>query len=145
MTELLAHAKVNLALVVGEKRADGLHPVANVLQRIDLADRLVLEPAAALAVEGFAEDTLVRRALERLAAAAGVEPAWRVRIDKQIPVAAGLGGGSSDAAAALAAANETLARRFPTTPSTSSRPGSVPTSPSSSARARSSPRGPGSG
>ena len=113
MTELLAHAKVNLALVVGEPRADGLHPVANVLQRIDLADRLVLEPSAALAVEGFADDTLVRRALERLAAAAGVEPAWRVRIDKEIPVAAGLGGGSSDAATALRLANGTLAEPLP--------------------------------
>ncbi len=116
MTELLAPAKINLALVVGEPRADGLHPVANVLQRIDLADRLVLEPAAALAVEGFPDDTLVRLALERLAAAAGVEPAWRVRIDKEIPVAAGLGGGSSDAAAALAAANETLAEALPDDP-----------------------------
>lgn len=113
MREILAHAKINLALVVGEPRADGLHPVANVLQRIDLADRLTLEPAGALAVEGFPDDTLVSRALERLAAAAGVEPVWRVRIDKEIPVAAGLGGGSSDAAAALAAASETLPEPLP--------------------------------
>jgi 4-diphosphocytidyl-2-C-methyl-D-erythritol kinase len=106
--EVIAHAKVNLALVVGERRADGLHPVANVLQRVDLADRLTFEQAPRLAVEGFAGDTLVRAALERLAEAAGVRPAWRVRIEKEIPVAAGLGGGSSDAAAALATANAAL-------------------------------------
>ena len=105
-----AYAKVNLALVVGERRPDGLHEVATVLQRIDLADDVALEPAAALEVEGFAEDALVRTALERLGEAAGVEPSWRARIEKRIPVAAGLGGGSADAAAALVQANATLAR-----------------------------------
>jgi 4-diphosphocytidyl-2-C-methyl-D-erythritol kinase len=104
----VAAAKINLALVVGPRRADGLHEVATVLQRIDLYDRLELEPAPALAVDGFAEDTIVREALERLAAEAGVAPAWRVRLAKQIPVAAGLGGGSADAAAALRLANDAL-------------------------------------
>jgi 4-diphosphocytidyl-2-C-methyl-D-erythritol kinase len=79
-----------------------------VLQRISLADRIRLEPADALRVEGFEEDTLVRGALEALAKQVGVDPAWRVEIDKQIPVAAGLGGGSSDAAAAMRLANDTL-------------------------------------
>jgi 4-diphosphocytidyl-2-C-methyl-D-erythritol kinase len=59
-------------------------------------------------VVGFAEDTIVRRALESLAVAARVEPRWRVRIEKRIPVAAGLGGGSSDAATALRLANAEL-------------------------------------
>ncbi len=104
----VAAAKINLALVVGPRRSDGLHEVATVLQRIDLCDRIDLEPAAALAVEGFAEDTIVRGALERLAAAAGVDLAWRVRIRKEIPVAAGLGGGSADGAAALRLANAAL-------------------------------------
>lgn len=108
MIERLAPAKLNLALVVGPTRPDGRHEVATVLQRISLADRIRLEPSSELRVEGFAEDTIVRAALEELAAAAGVEPAWRVEIDKHIPVAAGLGGGSSDAAAALGLANETL-------------------------------------
>ena len=57
---------------------------------------------------GFADDTIVAAALEALAAAAGVEPAWSVRITKTIPVAAGLGGGSSDAASALRLANGLL-------------------------------------
>ena len=113
MTELLAHAKLNLALVVGPTRADGRHEVATVLQRISLADRIRLEPADALRVEGFEEDTLVRHALEAFAPQARVEPGWHVAIEKQIPVAAGLGGGSSDAAAALRLANETLPQPLP--------------------------------
>lgn len=108
MTELLAPAKINLALVVGPTRPDGRHEVATVLQRISLADRIRLEQAPELRVEGFPEDTIVRVALEVLAAAAGVKPKWRVEIEKHIPVAAGLGGGSSDAAAALELANQTL-------------------------------------
>ena len=87
MTELLARAKINLALVVGPTRPDGRHEVATVLQRISLADRIALEASDELRVEGFAEDTLVGRALEALAAAAGTPPRWHVTIDKQIPVA----------------------------------------------------------
>jgi 4-diphosphocytidyl-2-C-methyl-D-erythritol kinase len=108
MTERLAPAKLNLALVVGPTRPDGRHEVVTVLQRITLADRIRLEPSPELSVEGFADDTIVRAALEALAAAAGRQPAWRVEIEKHIPAAAGLGGGSSDAAAALELANETL-------------------------------------
>lgn len=101
-------AKINLALVVGEPQADGRHQVATVLQRIDLCDRIELEPARALSIEGFRGDTLVRSALTALANATGAEPGWRVRLRKNIPVAAGLGGGSADAAAALTLANATL-------------------------------------
>jgi 4-diphosphocytidyl-2-C-methyl-D-erythritol kinase len=109
----IAPAKINLALLVGPQRSDGKHEVATVLQRIDLADRISLEPAPSLEIGGFAEDTLVRDALLVLAGAAGAEPRWSVRIEKQIPVAAGLGGGSSDAAAALQLANETLPAPLP--------------------------------
>jgi 4-diphosphocytidyl-2-C-methyl-D-erythritol kinase len=103
-----ATAKLNLALLVGRKGDDGRHEVCTVLQRIDLADRITVEPSVTLRVSGFAQDTLVRTALARLAERAGVEPRWRARIAKRIPVAAGLGGGSSDAATALRLANETL-------------------------------------
>jgi 4-diphosphocytidyl-2-C-methyl-D-erythritol kinase len=109
-----APAKVNLALVVGPPRDDGKHEVLTVLQRIDLVDRIGLHEAPGLRVEGFDGDTLVRTALEKLAEAARVEPAWRVRIEKRIPVAAGLGGGSSDAATALRLANETLSEPLTT-------------------------------
>jgi 4-diphosphocytidyl-2-C-methyl-D-erythritol kinase len=109
VTTTAAPAKLNLALVVGPRRADGKHEVATVLERLDLCDTIELEPSRELEVEGFADDTIVAAALRALAAAAGVEPDWRVRIEKRIPVAAGLGGGSSDAATALALANPTLA------------------------------------
>jgi 4-diphosphocytidyl-2-C-methyl-D-erythritol kinase len=108
VNERLAHAKINLALVVGPTRPDGMHELTTVLLRVGLADRLQLESAAELTVEGFAGDTLIRRALELVAAEAGTEPAWRVVVDKRIPVAAGLGGASSDAASALMLANEAL-------------------------------------
>jgi 4-diphosphocytidyl-2-C-methyl-D-erythritol kinase len=108
-----APAKINLALVVGPPRADGKHEVATVLQRVDLGDRIAVASAPTLLVQGFGEDTIVREALVRLAAAAGVEPRWQVTITKRAPVAAGLGGGSSDAATALRLANETLAEPLP--------------------------------
>jgi 4-diphosphocytidyl-2-C-methyl-D-erythritol kinase len=108
-----APAKINLALVVGPLREDGKHEVLTVLQRIDLVDRIELEEAAELRVEGFRDDTLVSEALRELAGAAGVEPHWHVQIEKKIPVAAGLGGGSSDAATALRLANESLPEPLP--------------------------------
>ena len=102
MKEALAPAKINLALVVGPVRSDGKHEVATVLQRIDLADRIALEAAGEIEVHGFPGDTLVRSALDALGVTA------RVEIGKRIPVGAGLGGGSSDAATTLRLANELL-------------------------------------
>ena len=110
MTRTPVPAKINLALVVGERRDDGLHEVATVLQRIDICDRVEIGEGSRLAVEGFSGDTLVASALTRLAGEAGVEPRWRVRLQKRIPVASGLGGGSADAAAALTLANRMLPR-----------------------------------
>ena len=111
MTRASASAKINLALVVGPIGEDGYHEVATVLQRIDLADRVEVEPAFDVRVTGFRDDTLVQSALELLSAESGAH--WHARIEKRIPVAAGLGGGSSDAAAALALANRTLAEPLP--------------------------------
>jgi len=105
-----APAKINLALVVGPCRHDGKHEVETVYQRVDLGDRVTVKPAGRTVVEGFAEDTIVRSALAALAAPHG----WHVRIEKHTPVAAGLGGGSSDAATALRLANAQLAQ--PRTP-----------------------------
>jgi 4-diphosphocytidyl-2-C-methyl-D-erythritol kinase len=113
MSSASAPAKINLALVVGPRRANGKHEVATVLQTVDLVDTLTLEPAPDLQVTGFPDDTLVTRALQELAAAAGVEARWHAAIDKHIPVAAGLAGGSSDAAAALRLANEALPEPLP--------------------------------
>jgi 4-diphosphocytidyl-2-C-methyl-D-erythritol kinase len=99
-----APAKINLALVVGRLRDDGKHELLTVYQRVDLGDRVSVEPATETTVTGFQEDTIVRAALALLEAPNG----WRVHIDKAIPVAAGLGGGSSDAATALRLANAQL-------------------------------------
>jgi 4-diphosphocytidyl-2-C-methyl-D-erythritol kinase len=115
VTVALAPAKLNLALTVGPLQKNGKHELATVFQRIALADRIELEPAPALEIEGFAADTIVRSTLEALAKRAGAEPSWRVSIEKKVPVAAGLGGGSSDAATALRLANTTLDK--PLTPS----------------------------
>lgn len=108
MTRVPAAAKINLALLVGSRREDGLHEIVTVLQRVDLCDSVTLERAPALAVDGYRKDTLVHAALARLAAEAGGAGSWRVLLDKRIPLAAGLGGGSADAGAALALANRTL-------------------------------------
>ena len=94
---LRAPAKVNLCLRVGPLRDDGFHRITTLFAALDLHDTLELEPAAETVVEGFADDTLITRAL------AALGETRRVRLDKRIPVAAGLGGGSSDAAAVLRA------------------------------------------
>ena len=101
MKRAAAAAKINLALVVGPRREDGRHELVTVYQRVALCDRLAVERSPTLRVEGFGEDTLVRRALEAVADGSS----FRARITKRIPVAAGLGGGSSDAATALRLAN----------------------------------------
>ena len=105
-----APAKINLALVVGPcPPGRARHELVTVYQRVDLTDEIDIEPGGETTVTGFAEDTIVRRALDGLGAPHG----WRVHIDKHIPVAAGLGGGSSDAATALRLANAQLGEPLP--------------------------------
>jgi 4-diphosphocytidyl-2-C-methyl-D-erythritol kinase len=99
-----AAAKINLALVVGPRRRDGRHELVTVYQRVALADRITVTRSPELRVDGFPADTLVRDALESLADENG--GGFSAHIQKRIPVAAGLGGGSSDAATALRLANE---------------------------------------
>ena len=104
MKRAAAAAKINLALVVGPRREDGRHELVTVYQRVALADHITVERSGKLRVAGFAADTLVRRALEAVSDGNGSSFAARIR--KRVPVAAGLGGGSSDAATALRLANE---------------------------------------
>ena len=109
-------AKVNLVLRVGPRRADGFHEVRSVFQSIALADSLTITPRPgpfglmSRSVGVPADRTnLIWRAAEVLWKAIGGvgEPRdVHIRLDKQIPVAAGLGGGSADAAAALVGLNE---------------------------------------
>jgi 4-diphosphocytidyl-2-C-methyl-D-erythritol kinase len=106
----LAPAKVNLGLFLGPRReSDGRHELATVMQSISLADELVLEaaPGEQLGDEVLcpgvpAGENLAARALREFRARTGWQaPPLRLTIDKRIPLAAGLGGGSADAAAAL--------------------------------------------
>ena len=102
-----AHAKVNLGLNVVAKRGDGYHEVDTLMARLELHDALTLEPAPdiTLSVSGADLPTdasnLAYEAAQRYLEAAGETRGVRLKLDKQIPVAAGLGGGSSDAAAVL--------------------------------------------
>ena len=109
---ILAHAKINLALVVGNGAPTACTSWPASCSGSTSPTSWSSSPRTSSQVEGF-EDTLVRDALERLAAAAGTAPRWRVRIDKRIPVAAGLGGGSADAGAVLQAANAALPHPLP--------------------------------
>jgi 4-diphosphocytidyl-2-C-methyl-D-erythritol kinase len=106
--EAAAPAKLNLALVVGPRREDGKHEVVTVLVRLALADTVAVRRAPETRVTGFDSDTLVAGALDALASEAATAR-FEARIEKRIPVASGLGGGSSDAAAALMLANGLLA------------------------------------
>lgn len=114
----LAPAKVNLFLHVGPLEADGYHPLASLVAFADVGDRLGVAPsdrlsltvtgpfAGGLAGEG---DNLILRAVRALAEAAGLpEPGLAFTLDKRLPIAAGLGGGSSDAGATLKLAREAL-------------------------------------
>lgn len=109
--ELSAAAKVNLALEVLGRRADGYHEIVTVMHAVDLSDRIVLEDVDALELRtsapGIPTDAsnLALRAALALREAAGVERGARITLDKRIPVAAGLGGGSTDAAAVLLGLN----------------------------------------
>jgi 4-diphosphocytidyl-2-C-methyl-D-erythritol kinase len=108
----LAPAKINLALFLGPLREDARHELVTVFESISLADELVLEtmdepPARDQVVcPGIEEPNLVTRALSELRARGWDGPPVRIEIRKRIPVAAGLGGGSADAAAALRMAVE---------------------------------------
>jgi 4-diphosphocytidyl-2-C-methyl-D-erythritol kinase len=106
--EETARAKVNLVLHIGPPRADGLHPLCSLFCALDLTDRVFAEPADSDRVDcpGVDSENIAERALAEFRAEAGrAARPLSVRIEKRIPVAAGLGGGSADAAAVLRAAN----------------------------------------
>ena len=107
-----APAKVNLHLHVTGRRADGYHTLDSLVVFAGAADEVCATPSAGLALAvtgpeaaGLAEETdnLVLRAARALAAAAGRAPLAALRLEKRLPVASGIGGGSADAAAALRA------------------------------------------
>jgi 4-diphosphocytidyl-2-C-methyl-D-erythritol kinase len=104
-----AFAKLNLMLHVGRPRVDGLHPLGSIFASIDLCDDVHVEPtrfgADRVECPGVRGPNVAEAALAVFRRRVPALPALRVRIDKRIPVAAGLGGGSADAAAVLRALN----------------------------------------
>ncbi|WP_374570025.1 4-(cytidine 5'-diphospho)-2-C-methyl-D-erythritol kinase [Phenylobacterium sp.] len=109
--QAFAPAKVNLFLHVGAPAADGYHPLCSLMVFADVGDRLSVYPADAIemVVDGpFAQDLagegdnlVLRAARAILAATPGPKPPFGLMLEKMLPVASGLGGGSSDAGAAL--------------------------------------------
>ena len=107
LLERPAPAKINLGLHVLRKRSDGYHDLETVLLRIGWADRLTARPAERLTLTcsdpalPTDERNLCMQAARRLAEAFGVAQGAALHLDKRVPYGAGLGGGSSDAAATL--------------------------------------------
>lgn len=111
MTSVAARAKINLILRVGPAAPNGLHRIDGLFQSIDLADTLTLHladvdriasPSGREVIDGLRN--LAWRAATAVRDAAGSQQPLSLLLEKQIPIAAGLGGGSADAAGALAAA-----------------------------------------
>jgi 4-diphosphocytidyl-2-C-methyl-D-erythritol kinase len=104
-----AFAKLNLVLHVGRPRPDGLHPLCSIFASLDLADDVEVGAADArsdvVECPGVRGPNLAQAAVDAFRRRVPALPALSVRIHKRIPVAAGLGGGSADAAAVLRAAN----------------------------------------
>jgi 4-diphosphocytidyl-2-C-methyl-D-erythritol kinase len=108
-----APAKINLYLHVTGRRDDGYHLLDSLVAFVDIGDRLRAEPATSLSltVDGpeaadlatVGDDNLVLRAARLLAGRAGISAGSALHLEKHLPVAAGIGGGSSDAATALLA------------------------------------------
>ena len=110
MLTVKAYAKINLTLEVLGRRDDGYHDVTSVMQTIGLFDTLTVEPDREIVLECDvaelrSQDNLAAAAARLLRESTGCGAGARIRIEKGIPVSAGLGGGSSDAAAALRALN----------------------------------------
>jgi 4-diphosphocytidyl-2-C-methyl-D-erythritol kinase len=100
---VLAPAKLNLCLYVGPRRDDGLHEIRSLFEPLALADelRLAEAPADEVVIEGIEGPDLTARALAALREHGWQGPTMRIEVTKRVPVAAGLGGGSADAAAVL--------------------------------------------
>lgn len=116
-----AHAKVNLHLGVGEARADGFHELATVFQALDVHDRVSYRWGEKPAVEvtgnhatgvPASTENLAWRAVELVAHNLMLPAAGTLTMEKNIPAAGGMAGGSADAAAALLLANQALSTEF---------------------------------
>jgi 4-diphosphocytidyl-2-C-methyl-D-erythritol kinase len=113
----LAPGKVNLCLLIGAPRADGLHPLVSLVQPTRLADTVTLEAGGErdeVICPGVTGENLALRALRDFRAGTGWDPPpQRLTITKRIPIAAGMAGGSSNAAAALRLASQASGLAIP--------------------------------
>lgn len=119
MIRRLSPAKINLHLKILRKRDDGYHDLATLMQRISLYDEILIEPCARgihLYCPGspllLDEKNIAYRAADKILREAGLPFGVQITIKKNIPIAAGLGGGSSNAAAVLLALNEMMGFPF---------------------------------
>ena len=110
---VLAYAKINLSLEVIGRRDDGYHDIITVMQMVDLHDTLTFTPADDLTLESdspelapIGENNIALKAANALRDAAGTKMGAHILLEKRIPLTAGLGGGSSDAAATLRGLND---------------------------------------
>ncbi len=110
-----APAKLNLSLDLGPARADGYHEIRSVMQAVSLGDRLDVVQAPRFRLENPAvgPGDLIARAAQVFEDATGVHAAAAIAVQKRIPIGAGLGGGSSDAACALRALRDLLLPELP--------------------------------
>lgn len=104
--EIKAYAKINLALDILEKRKDSYHEINSVMQQIDLYDELTFKKSNDVIVQSQFKDDIILKTILKLQEIFQIEKGVTVLVKKNIPVAAGLGGGSSNAAATLKALNE---------------------------------------
>ncbi len=103
-----APAKLNITLTIGDKEHDGIHKISSIMQAVSLYDHITLERVRTenIGLEGcFVDNNIISKALDELSKEAGRKLPSRIILQKVIPIAAGMGGGSSDAAAVLRLAN----------------------------------------
>ncbi|MBW1713877.1 MAG: 4-(cytidine 5'-diphospho)-2-C-methyl-D-erythritol kinase [Deltaproteobacteria bacterium] len=118
--ELVAPAKINLSLKVLGRQRDGYHQIESLFQPLDFGDKILLKRSSGGGLKLFCPNSdlpqdsanLAFRAAELFFEKTGITPGLEVTLDKNIPLAAGLGGGSSDAAAVLKGANHLFGRPF---------------------------------
>ncbi len=120
MLKLKAYAKINLSLKVRARRPDGYHEIESVMQSISLCDRISLETIGSgiqLTTDNpqlpLNEENLAYRAAQAVLARTGQKPGVKIHLQKNIPLAAGLAGGSADAAAVLYGLNRLLGTNLP--------------------------------
>ncbi|MBW2989137.1 4-(cytidine 5'-diphospho)-2-C-methyl-D-erythritol kinase [Candidatus Woesearchaeota archaeon] len=104
--KIKAYAKLNLALDVLSRREGGFHEINSVMQQISLHDEISVEKGDKITLIGGLKDDIILKAALKLKGLFGIEEGAKISLKKNIPLSAGLAGGSADAAAALKALNE---------------------------------------